>query len=71
MRLVCEVLERAAMSAEARRELPAPIVLEDGGLRAEGALASGVLFRFPIAWLPDMLSIIQEEAGSSRVVSGR
>ena len=69
---------RAAMSAEARREVPAPTALEDGGRNDDALLASGVLLRFPMTWFPDMLCIIQwvskscerkRSGGSARVES--
>lgn len=39
---------RAAMSAEARSELPDPMARDDGGRSDDALLASGVLFRFPM-----------------------
>uniref|UniRef100_A0A1Y1L6L9 Uncharacterized protein n=1 Tax=Photinus pyralis TaxID=7054 RepID=A0A1Y1L6L9_PHOPY len=51
------------MSAEARRELPEPIALADGGRSVEVLFASGVLFRFPMMLLPDILRTI----GSSSI----
>ena len=54
------------MSAEARRELPAPTALDDGGRNDEALLASGVLLRFPMTWFPDMLSIIHQCSKSGK-----
>jgi hypothetical protein len=48
MRLDADDPEIAAISAEALKEWPEPIALEEGGLNDEVVLASGVLFRFPI-----------------------
>lgn len=59
MRLDDEVPEMAAMSADARSELPEPTAREDGGLREGVALTSGVLLRFPATWLPDILSMLR------------
>ena len=47
------------MSAEARSELPEPMARDDGGRSDEAPPASGVLLRFPMMWLPDILSITQ------------
>lgn len=50
MRLVEEEPDIAAISADARSELPEPTALDDGGRREEAELASGVLLRLPIMW---------------------
>lgn len=72
MRLAGDVPDIAAMSAEARSELPEPTAREEGGLR-EGALTSGVLLRLPATWLPDILSILRlrQNGVKERVVKKR
>lgn len=72
MRLAGDVPDIAAMSAEARSELPEPTAREEGGLK-EGALTSGVLLRLPATWLPDILSILRlrQNGVKERVVKKR
>ena len=59
------------MSAEARSECPEPTALEEGGRKVEVLLASGVLFLFPMTWLPDILCIIKGECKDKIVCSGK
>ena len=48
MRLAGDVPVRVAMSAEARRALPEPTALDDGGRNDDAELTSGVLLRLPM-----------------------
>ena len=48
MRLAGEVPVKVAISAEARRALPEPTALDEGGRSDDAELTSGVLLRLPM-----------------------